>query len=185
MSKFRWGFQFNTFPREQSAFPVQSAAKATDLSVRCQHAMAGDQDRNRIRATRAADGPDGLGFADGLCNFAVAPGFTGGDSPEFAPDGLLKFRSAGQIERRQFFYGAPGKEIVQCGFGCAVPVVDLCGNAICLDDSSASAVLRRDKRFRIWKIHFGQALFGITRGEPAVTRRNGEFDKMIFHGQRI
>ena len=54
--------------------------------------MAGDQDWNRIRAARAADGPDGLGFANRSRNFAIAFRFAEGNFPEFTPDDLLKFR---------------------------------------------------------------------------------------------
>ena len=50
--------KFNSFALEQAAFPIQSAGEAAEFFVRGQHAMARNQNRNRIRAARAAHRAD-------------------------------------------------------------------------------------------------------------------------------
>ena len=56
--------KFNSFALEQAALPIQSAGETAEFFVRGQNAMARNQNRNRVRAARAAHGTDGLGFAD-------------------------------------------------------------------------------------------------------------------------
>jgi len=90
--------------------------------------MAGDQNRNRVRAARAADRPDGPGLADLPRDFAVAFRFAKGDFPQRIPDALLKFRAGGQIERRKSLWRATGENFLQGGFGQAVPAGNFGGN---------------------------------------------------------
>src|ERR1039458_2960345 len=70
------------FALEQAAFPIQSAGEAAEFFVRGQHAMAWNQNRNRVRAARAAHGPDRLGPANRLRDFAVAFRFARGNFPQ-------------------------------------------------------------------------------------------------------
>ena len=81
--------QAKSFPPQQLALPFQSAGEAAELFVRCQNAMAWNQDRNRVRAARATHGANGFGPANPLRDFAVAFRFAGGNLPQLAPDGLL------------------------------------------------------------------------------------------------
>ena len=90
--------------------------------------MAGNQNRDRVRAARAADGANGLRIANGTGDFAVAFGLATADFAQRAPDAFLKFRFAGPIERRQRFRRAPGKNRLQRGFGRAMPAADFGGN---------------------------------------------------------
>ena len=96
------------FPHQQFSFPIQSAGKAAEFFVRGQNAMARNQNRNRIRAARAAHGADGLGPANRPRDFAVAFRFAEGNFPQRVPDAFLKFRSR-PIQRRQIFRFAPAR----------------------------------------------------------------------------
>ena len=49
---------FDAFARKQTAFPIQAAGEAAELFVRSQHAMARNQNRNRVRSACAAHGAD-------------------------------------------------------------------------------------------------------------------------------
>jgi len=140
--------------------------------------MAGDQNRNRIRAACAADGPDRLGFANRLRDFAVASRFAGSNFPQRVPDAFLKFRSR-QIQRRKSFWRIAGENFLQGGFGGAMPAGDCIGRDgrdIALRCPDAAA--RRPYR---WKIQFGQAFFRVTRNKSSGARGNGQFNEMAFH----
>ena len=63
--------------------------------------MARNQNRNRIRAARAAHSANGPGIADRRRDFAVAFRLAGGDFQHLPPDGFLKIRFARPVERRQ------------------------------------------------------------------------------------
>ena len=112
--------KFNSFPRQQTPFPIQSAGEAAEFFVRGQHAMARNQNRNRVRAARAAHGADRLGPANRRHDFAVAFRFAGGNFPQRVPDAFLKFRSV-QIQRRKFLRLATGKNFLQRSRRCAMP----------------------------------------------------------------
>jgi len=85
--------------------------------------MARNQNRNRIRAARAAHSTDSLWPANRLRDFAVAFRFAKGDFPQRVPDAFLKFRPR-QIQRRKSFRFVPGENMFQRGFGGAVPGTD-------------------------------------------------------------
>ena len=85
----------DTLPREQLALPIQPAGEAAQFFVRGQHAMAGNQNRNRVRAAGAADGPNGLRFANGAGDFTVTFGLAAGDFSQGVPNLPLKRCAAG------------------------------------------------------------------------------------------
>src|SRR5260221_12967784 len=64
--------KYNSFAREQTAFPIQAAGEAAEFFVRGKHAMARNQNRTRVRPARAAYRADGLGLANRRRDFAVA-----------------------------------------------------------------------------------------------------------------
>ena len=97
------------FLGQQFPFPIQAAAEPADFPMRSEHAMAGHQNWNRVRAARAAHGAHGPGFANRLCNFPVASRFAERDFPHFAPDRFLKFRPL-DIERRQMLHRTSGQK---------------------------------------------------------------------------
>ncbi len=74
----------NLTPSRASNLRFQSnpPEKPPSFLLRGQHAMAGNQNRNRIRAARAADGADGPGLANCPRDFAVAFRFAQGDFPQ-------------------------------------------------------------------------------------------------------
>jgi hypothetical protein len=71
--------------------------------------MAGDKNRDRICAARAADGANGLRFANGTGDFTITARFAAGDFLQRAPDILLKWRATGQVEWRNVFWFTPDK----------------------------------------------------------------------------
>ena len=82
---------------EQAALGIEAAAVATDAAVGRDHAVAGDDDRDGVRAVGEADGAKGPGAAGGAGDVGVAAGRAVGDLGERVPDGALE-RGAPQVE---------------------------------------------------------------------------------------
>ena len=89
--------------------------------------MARNQNRDRIRAARAAHGSNGLRPANGAGNFTVTFGLAAGDFAQRAPDAFLKFRPR-QIQRRKIFGRTSGEDLFQRGGGRLMPAADFGGN---------------------------------------------------------
>ena len=156
------------------AFPIQSAGEAADFFVRGQHAMARNQNRNRIRAARAAHGADGLWLANRPRDFAVAFRFAGGNFPQRVPDAFLKFRSRPDPAAEVFWF-APGQNIFQRGFGCRDASCRFVAGTRCRRSrlDAARPPHRREIQFR-------QTFFRIARDELAVARGDGQFEQVEF-----
>ena len=135
--------------------------------------MAGDEHGDGVGAAGAAHGADGFGIADGLRDFAVAFGFARGEGEHHAPDGLLKFRGARPIERRQIFRFAPGEHGFQRLRGGAMPAEDL-RRCLGVGREDATAAFG-------WEIQTGQAFSGIVGEKNAVAGGNGQFNQGCFH----
>lgn len=69
---------------------MQSAAKAGELSVRSDHAVARDDNRNRVLTIRHPNSSDRFGVADSLGKLAVRRGRPVRNVTQFFPDELLK-----------------------------------------------------------------------------------------------
>lgn len=80
---------------EEPALAVDAAAVAGEGAVGADDAMAGDDDADRIRAIREADGADGFGAADALGELAVGDGRAAGDLAEGEPDFALEGSAKG------------------------------------------------------------------------------------------
>ena len=93
-ARHRGPTNYYTFAGEQIAFPIQAAGEAAGLFVRREDAMAGYENRNRVRAARAAHRANGFGPANHLRNFAVASRLAGGNLPQRVPNTFLKFGPA-------------------------------------------------------------------------------------------
>lgn len=113
--------QGNAFALEQATLPIQSAGEAAQFSIRRDHAMTRNQNRNRVRAACAAHGADRLRFAHGAGNFTVAFGLATGDFSQRVPNLLLKRCAVRQIHRWKFSGRTSGENTFQRGSGCAVP----------------------------------------------------------------
>jgi hypothetical protein len=61
--------------RARFEFPIQSAGEAARFFVRREHTVAGCKNRDRICAACAADGANGLRFADSPRDFTVTACF--------------------------------------------------------------------------------------------------------------
>ena len=149
--------------------------------------MAGDKNWNRICAAGAANGANGLRFADLPRDFTVTACFATGDFLQHAPDVLLKRRAAGQIERRDIFRFTSGKNTFQRSGGYTMPAEDFCWN---MSDVAAEVRARyrfgETRRFAgLWKIQSGQTFSRIARDELSVARgeliiRRNEFSPAVF-----
>ena len=140
--------------------------------------MARHQNRNRIRAARAAHGADGLGPANRRRDFAVAFRFAGGNFPQRVPDAFLEFRSR-QIQRRKFFRLACRREF----FSAPRQWRDASGEFWQGRRAAASCgrQCRRATDPAFGKSSSGQAFFRIVREKNSVARGNGQFDERSFH----
>src|SRR5258705_137722 len=74
---------------------------SAEAAVRGKHAMARDQNWNRIRAACLAHRADGFQSIDSFGDFAVAHRFAGWNRGKNLPDTLLKIRSSGEVQRRK------------------------------------------------------------------------------------
>ena len=135
--------------------------------------MAWNQNRNWIRAARAAHGTNSLRFANGAGNFTVTFRFASGDFPQGVPDAFLKFRPC-QIQRRKTFRRTPGENLFQRGGGRLMPAADCSWDANGLDGSRGRSPHR-------WKIQLSQSFFRIMRAKLAVACANRQFYRWRFH----
>ena len=88
------------FKSEQPAFGVEprSAAIAAQAAVARDHAMAWDDDRDRISSEGLAHGPAGLWPADFPRETMVSPNAPGRDAAGGIEDAALKRRERGKIQ---------------------------------------------------------------------------------------
>src|SRR3990170_3135554 len=84
---------------EQGTLAGQAQAVAAERAASAHHAVAGDDERHRVRATGGADGAGGLGLADGPGDFAVGARLAVGDAAKLFPDADLK-SGAADVERQ-------------------------------------------------------------------------------------
>ena len=80
--------------REQPPLSRHTAAIPGQRSIGADHAMARNDDRNRIRAVGRADGPTGPGPAYCRCDFSIAFRLAGRDLSQRAPNCALERRAA-------------------------------------------------------------------------------------------
>jgi hypothetical protein len=139
--------------------------------VRRENAMTWHKDGNRVGAASAANRARGLGPAKGRRHFGITLRSPGRDTPERAPNALLKRRAFAQIERRQPARRASGQRVLQRPNGDLMPVANARGNAV-----RRFRALRRTASCR--KIQAGQSAPGIMREESAVICLNGQ---LCFH----
>src|SRR5579862_198595 len=91
------------FLLQQGALALQTPAVAGEGAVLAYSAVAGDDDRHRIRGAGAADGADGFGVAEAAGDLGVGAGAAGGDGAQLFPDAPLERRRLdveGQVEVR-------------------------------------------------------------------------------------
>src|SRR3989338_6322074 len=94
---------------EQGTLARQAQAVAPERAASAHHAVAGDDERHRVRATGGADGAGGLGLADGPGDFAVGARLAVGDAAELFPDADLK-SGAADIERQEELRRIPDRK---------------------------------------------------------------------------
>jgi hypothetical protein len=80
---------------EQPLFPVKTASVAGKRSVSAYHAMAWNDDADRIGAIRQSHSPHGCRPAEPFSEVAVADRFPRRDRPQKFPDVSLKNSSPG------------------------------------------------------------------------------------------
>lgn len=115
-------FENNTFPLEQTVFPIQATGKTSNFSIGGQNTMARDQNWNWICPARAADGADGLGFANCSGKLTVTLGPPWRDLEHCGPNALLKLCFASPIQWRQFSRPGSSKNLLQGVAGIAMPL---------------------------------------------------------------
>jgi len=150
--------------------------------------VAGCKNRDRIRAAGAADGANGLRFADLSRDFTITARFAIGNFSQCAPDVLLKRCATGQIERRDVFRLAPGENTFQRGCGRPMPAENFGGDTVFFDGSRGPVFARlRPGEHSPHRREFqpGQPFSRIARDELSVARGNGQFGALNFHQRFI
>src|SRR6202043_3937523 len=106
------GHARRTFEQQQRALDVEPAAEAGQGAVRADDAVAGNDDRQRVRAVSKPHGACTTGVAETARQFGIGNGLTIRDGPQRLPDRQLE-RSACRGEREP--EGAPrtGKVLAQ------------------------------------------------------------------------
>src|ERR1700730_8466315 len=90
-----------TFERQQGALDVEPAAEAGQGAVRADDAVAGNDDRQRIRAVRKAHGACTTGVAETARQFGIGDGLTIRDGPQRLPDRQLERRASRSQPQRE------------------------------------------------------------------------------------
>src|SRR3989441_3356454 len=88
---------------EEPAFAIQAAAETRELAARADHAVAGDDDGDRVPAVGRTDCAGGADVAQATRQLAVAHGRAVRDGAQGAPHAPLKRRAGrvqGKVERR-------------------------------------------------------------------------------------
>jgi len=100
------------FERQQRALDQQPAAEAGERAVGADDAVAGNDDRQRVRAVREAHGACASGVAEAARQLAIGDGLTIRDGPQRLPDRQLERRACGGQPQPE---GAPppGKVLAQ------------------------------------------------------------------------
>ena len=100
-------------PFEEGSFAVDAPAVASQVAVCPDHAVAGDDESDRVRRTGSGHGPSSLGPADGRRDFGVRARRSVGDGAQGVPDPPLELAGAyvqGEVEPRR----APVQIVPQC-----------------------------------------------------------------------
>src|ERR1700682_816736 len=88
---------FRLLVNEQATLALQTPGVALQRPILANHAMAGNDDGDRIGADRSTDvlGYTGIGMAEGPCEFPVGGRLSGRDLAERRPDLALKVTAIG------------------------------------------------------------------------------------------
>src|SRR5262245_11434075 len=86
----RVAVQPHTLEVEEELLPAQVAREAAEAAVARDHAVAGDDERDRVRAARLADGASGAWLAQRLRDARVRADLAAGDLRDLAPDAGLE-----------------------------------------------------------------------------------------------
>ena len=73
---------------QQPLFAPDAATESNQLAVAADHAVAGNNQRNRVFVVGIAYGPIGLGAVDGAGHIAVGCGLTKGNFLQLPPSSL-------------------------------------------------------------------------------------------------
>jgi hypothetical protein len=109
---------------EQPAFALQAAGVAGEGAALADHAVAGDDDRDRVAAVGEADGAAGARHAEAGGELAVAGGGAERDRAQRAPHALLERGTAGtdreQVERARLAREEGGERVADRARNVAV-----------------------------------------------------------------
>src|SRR5262249_53228586 len=82
----------------RSLAPAAAHRVLADAAVAAHHAVAGDQQRNRILAERRSDGPNRVGTSDLACDPAVGTHLPARNLERLHQDRALELREAAQVD---------------------------------------------------------------------------------------
>src|SRR5438132_11731637 len=91
------------FESKQLLLNGKAATVSGEFAITSNHAMAGNDDGNRIGAIRQADCTRGFGIADAVCEFAIRDCFSVRDFTAMAPN-IFPKRSTFRSERNFKFF---------------------------------------------------------------------------------
>src|SRR5438876_10762894 len=97
---------------EEPAFAIQAAAEARELAARADHAVAGDDDGDRVLSVGRTDCARGADVAQATRQLAVAHGRAVRDGAQGAPHAPLK-RGAGRVQGKVERRTGPGEVLRQ------------------------------------------------------------------------
>src|SRR5437899_2352534 len=92
-----------TLALEQQRLALHAPAIAAEVAALPHHAVAGDDEGDRVHGARPSDRAYRARPADGACHVRIAPGRADRDQPQRVPYALLERRAAhvhGQLEAR-------------------------------------------------------------------------------------
>ena len=104
------------FEFEQRALGRQSAAEACQRPIRADHAVTGNDDRDRVGAVRHTHGTHRLGVLDAVGQLEITDRFAVRDAGQLFPNLVLELRTL-ESERGGELFQSAGEILVSRGQG--------------------------------------------------------------------
>src|SRR5437016_2549203 len=88
------------FAGQECALPIHGRGKTSKCIARGNYSVARDENGDRVCATSAADGANGVGLANGCGHLPITPGLASSDLAHCSPDFLLELSAGRNVQGR-------------------------------------------------------------------------------------